>query len=630
MRYVVNSFKKLLMHFLITSNKLKITTVLLVMFCIAISFSFTEKKAAIENTRAFSLQKAKNFNAQLDTFQSLLQNNFSKQNAIQQFKKVRLAFKQTEFLIEYVSLQQYAFFNGVNAVEMDEGYNPNAKPEGLQVIEQELFADSIDVQRIISLTKQLKYRTLSYHLYINEIDLKDTYIFEAIKYHLIRIETLNLVSFDSPDIRNNCAEIKNALQAIAQVLAFYKDENNKNEFGKLNLSLQSAVKYIATKNFNSLDRLFFIKNYIQPITQQLLTFQQKNKIPFLDESNILFRATNLKSKTIYDANFLNPKMFAQDRYYKENPLLAQLGKKLFFDKRMSLDNKLSCATCHQPKNVFTDKESTAISNIDGVFQNRNTPTLLNAALQAGYFYDIRAFSLEQQIGHVITNTQEFNCNYDTVLIRLKSDTQYVRLFSQAFPDYKGDIISSYTINTCLADFQRKLVFLSSDFDKYMRNETTLINESTKRGFNLFMGKAQCGSCHFAPTYYGLRPPFYTNSEAEVLGVTKKLDTIHPILDDDIGRFKTVEYPEFKYAFKTSTVRNSFLTAPYFHNGGFLTLPDVIEFYNQGGAVGMGLDLPNQTLPEKKLHLTNQEKKDLISFMKSLTDTTGISKLMINN
>jgi cytochrome c peroxidase len=164
----------------------------------------------------------------------------------------------------------------------------------------------------------------------------------------------------------------------------------------------------------------------------------------------------------------------------------------------------------------------------------------------------------------------------------------------------------------------------------MRNETTLLDESTKRGFNLFMGKAQCGACHFAPTYFGLAPPFYTNSESEVLGVTKKFDTIHPVLDDDIGRYKNIEIDDFKHSFKTSTVRNSFITAPYFHNGAFLTLPDVLEFYNRGGGVGMGLDIPNQTLSEQKLKLTNQDKKDIISFIKALTDTSGVAKLMLNN
>jgi cytochrome c peroxidase len=161
----------------------------------------------------------------------------------------------------------------------------------------------------------------------------------------------------------------------------------------------------------------------------------------------------------------------------------------------------------------------------------------------------------------------------------------------------------------------------------MRGQITTLDASVKRGFNLFMGKAQCGSCHFAPTYFGTAPPFYGISESEVLGVTKTFDTLHPVLDDDIGRFKNFEIDQFRNSIKTSTVRNAELTAPYMHNGGFKTLDEVIEFYNRGGGAGMGLSVPNQTLPATKLNLSKQDKKDIISFIKALTDTSGINKLI---
>ncbi|CAF3357083.1 unnamed protein product [Rotaria sp. Silwood2] len=160
----------------------------------------------------------------------------------------------------------------------------------------------------------------------------------------------------------------------------------------------------------------------------------------------------------------------------------------------------------------------------------------------------------------------------------------------------------------------------------MRGQTAVIDPSVKRGFNLFMGKAQCGSCHFPPTYFGTVPPFYGTSESEVLGVTKKFDTIHPVLDDDIGRFKMFELEQFRHAIKISTVRNADLTAPYMHNGGFKTLDEVIEFYNRGGGAGLGLNVPNQTLPSTKLNLSKQDKKDIVSFIKALTDTTGLRSL----
>ena len=154
----------------------------------------------------------------------------------------------------------------------------------------------------------------------------------------------------------------------------------------------------------------------------------------------------------------------------------------------------------------------------------------------------------------------------------------------------------------------------------MRGESTNLSDAAKRGFNLFMGKAKCGTCHFPPAFNGLNPPYYTTLDAEVTGALTKFDTLHPVLDDDSGVYNTIKMAPFLHAFKTLTVRNSFLTPPYFHNGSILTLPDLIEFYNRGGGAGMGLQVDNQTLSADRLHLSYSEVKDLIAFIKSLTDT----------
>lgn len=615
------------------NNNKKIATIL-VFTCLLIFgmlSAFTEKKSPLEQTQLYCLENIKLMQAQLDTFQTLGEKGADKNILINRFKKIRIDFKRVEFFIEYFDNNRYPFFNGVNAIEMDEGYmNPNAKPEGLQVIESELYNDSLDFNRIIYLTKQLKYRTLSFYLYLRDAQLRDVFIFESMRFHLIRIETLSLVAFDSPDVRNNIEEIITTLKTFQTVFSFYKDDNNKDLFVALNLKLNQAISYLTTKNFNNLDRLIFIKKYLQPISNDISAYQKKMSISSLEETMKVFRVVNLKAKTIYDTDFLNPKFYAQDKYYKDNPLYSELGKKLFFDKRMSSNGSMSCATCHQPANFFTDKLPTAITNKLGDFQKRNTPTLLNAALQASYFYDLSAITLETQIDRVMANTQEFNHSFDSFLVKLKTDTQYVRLFAEAFPTYKDQSLSNATINICIADFERKMLQLNSPFDKYMRSETAVIDASVKRGFNLFMGKAQCGACHFAPTFFGTTPPFYGVSEAEILGVTKKFDTIHPILDDDIGRFKNMEIDAFKFAMKTSTVRNAELTAPYMHNGGFKTLDEVIEFYNHGGGAGLGLDVPNQTLVSDRLNLTKQDKKDIVSFIKSLTDTSGLKRFLLDN
>ncbi|MCC6514924.1 MAG: hypothetical protein IT275_01085 [Chitinophagales bacterium] len=588
--------------------------------------AFNDKQTPLQHTTAYCFENLKLFQASLDTLQQASISSANRETLVKHFLSTRIAFKRIEFIIEYLDNNRYPFFNGVNAVEMDEGFDPNAQPEGLQVIESELGEDSLNYTKITLLTNQLKYRTLAFYLILKNYKLYDTYVFEAIRFNLIRIETLSLVTFDSPDFRNNIAEIQVALESINTVLLFYKNDKNIVAIAQLQTTLKAARQYLSSVNFKTLDRLLFIKQYLQPISTKILQLQQSLSIPFMEASNQIFRAVNVKYNTIYDKDFINPKFYAQDKYYKENPLYTALGKKLFFDTRLSEDGTLSCASCHQPSKAMADKLTTSITNQSGKFQKRNTPSIINAALQANYFYDFAALSLETQINHVVINPEEFNSNYEKVIARLKQDTSYVRMFAAAFPEYKSGTISNQTITTCIADYERKFIFLNSTFDKYMRGETHEINAAVKRGFNLFMGKAQCGSCHFAPTFFGLVPPFYGVSEAEVLGITTSFDTINPILDDDIGRFKNFAFDQFKFAIKTSTVRNVDLTAPYMHNGGFKTLEEVVEFYEHGGGAGMKLNVPNQTLPDTRLQLTSQEKKDIVSFMKALTDTSGLSIL----
>jgi cytochrome c peroxidase len=143
-----------------------------------------------------------------------------------------------------------------------------------------------------------------------------------------------------------------------------------------------------------------------------------------------------------------------------------------------------------------------------------------------------------------------------------------------------------------------------------------------------MGKALCATCHFPPTFNGVVPPRYLETESEVLGVPTRFPALPGTalsLDPDPGRHHVHYAPIFRNAFKTPTVRNAELTAPYLHNGGMETLEDVMDFYNAGGGAGLGLDVPNQTLPSDSLGLTRREMDDVIAFMKALTDTTGYGK-----
>ncbi|MEL6653904.1 MAG: cytochrome c peroxidase, partial [Bacteroidota bacterium] len=210
---------------------------------------------------------------------------------------------------------------------------------------------------------------------------------------------------------------------------------------------------------------------------------------------------------------------------------------------------------------------------------------------------------------------------------LQQSEEYVQLFEEAFPR-RGNVINANTFQTAMLAYVRSLKGFNSPFDRYMRGELTEIDPAVIRGFNTFMGKGACGTCHFAPVFNGTVPPKYHESESEVLGVPEDPYAMRPKLDPDLGRFENrrlkekVDYNRF--AFKTPSVRNIALTAPYMHNGAYETLDDVMDFYNKGGGAGIGIHLDNQTLPPDPLNLNDGEIADVIAFMEALTDTTGMT------
>ena len=152
----------------------------------------------------------------------------------------------------------------------------------------------------------------------------------------------------------------------------------------------------------------------------------------------------------------------------------------------------------------------------------------------------------------------------------------------------------------------------------MRGEEDTFTQSEKEGMNLFMGKALCATCHFIPLTNGTVPPFFQETEREVIGVPNTSE--NRALDDDLGYYWKFNESLHKGMFKTPTVRNASLTAPYMHNGVYNTLEEVIDFYNKGGGGGLGFDLEHQTLPFDNLKLTDKEQRALVDFVKTLTDT----------
>ena len=210
--------------------------------------------------------------------------------------------------------------------------------------------------------------------------------------------------------------------------------------------------------------------------------------------------------------------------------------------------------------------------------------------------------------------------------KIRASHDYVELFRAAFGDDTVKIVTPRNIQAALAWYIRSLEGLNSRFDEFMRGDRSKLSANEIKGMNLFMGKAKCGTCHFIPLFNGSVPPFFSETESEVLGVPKHPDTTAAVVDSDLGKFHTYNRELHKHSFKTPTVRNAALTSPYMHNGVYQTLEEVMDFYNKGGGAGIGIDLPNQTIPFDKLNLSTEEQEQVISFIHALTDTTGLTTI----
>ena len=326
---------------------------------------------------------------------------------------------------------------------------------------------------------------------------------------------------------------------------------------------------------------------------------------------------------IYAAGAIDARWFAPDYAPPPTPNLIELGRQLFFDPALSRAGRRSCATCHQPALAFTDGRT--LASVDpGHGRVRNTPTLLNAGLQRHQFADQRVMFLEFQFEQVMANPREMALPHDSAAHKLAADSALVARFAVALGKSPSQALTGQTLSIAVAAYVRSLQALNSRFDRAVAGDTGAITPSERRGFNLFMGKAACATCHFAPLFNGTMPPKYVEAEPEVIGVPSTRVLRGARVDPDPGVIAASRAPLHEHAFKTPTVRNVALTAPYMHNGVFRTLEEVVEFYDRGGGNGIGMKLPNQTLSATPLSLTTQEKRDLVNFLKSLSDSASVS------
>ena len=293
-----------------------------------------------------------------------------------------------------------------------------------------------------------------------------------------------------------------------------------------------------------------------------------------------------------------PDWFPEMEIPEENQLTQariDLGRKLFYEVKLSRDQSISCGSCHQLDRAFTDAEPIAIG-IEGRLGLRNTPTLANIGYTDIMFMDGGVTTLELQSQSPIFEHKEFDFTIAEFLDRIDGDAEYVRMFNEAY----GREPDAFGISRSIAAFERTFISANSRFDQYeYQNDENALSESEKRGREIFFStETACTQCHV--------PPLFTNFEFENVGLY--------LNDVDSGRARITEVSEDNGKFKVPTLRNVAVTAPYMHNGSLETLAEVVEHFNSGG-----LNHPNKSALIKPLGLSEQEKTDLVAFLHSLTD-----------
>lgn len=312
----------------------------------------------------------------------------------------------------------------------------------------------------------------------------------------------------------------------------------------------------------------------------------------------------------------------------------QLGRKLFFDRRLSLNDTFSCAMCHVPEQGFSSNELQTAVGIEGRSVRRNSPTLYNSAYAEILFHDGREYSLEQQVwGPLLARNEMGNPSIGYVVKKIQTLADYRGLFEQA---YAGRGVTMETLGMALAAYQRSLLSADSPFDRwYYAMQTDAMSDSAIRGFRLFTGKAGCNSCHSVTRQnalftdqllhntgigyresMGIRPEKQRVQLAPGVFVdvdTRVIESVGEAAPADLGQYEVTENPDDRWKYKTPGLRNIALTAPYMHNGSLGSLTEVIEFYTAGGIANPLLDKRIRSL-----HLTELDKQDLVAFLQSLT------------
>ncbi len=540
----------------------------------------------------------------------------------------RMRMKAMDFWFRYLEPIMYNKVNAPIPVEWEnEVFEKFEKPyrrDGAGLMLAYLYLDEKDPSKdsLLSLVKASVTATQTYGADSITDNLKTPdHFFLCNRLFLLNLAAIYTTGFECPDTARIIPELRGMMADVDNIYSAFDQAFPQNKLPDNYLALyHNAIKFINDQPvaYSAFNHFIFIKDYVN----SLYAINQK-----------LIRDYHVMSKSFndYTLNNDNNSIFNKSLYTGQSPKgifmhidneedldeLNKLGKMLFFDPMLSGNNQRSCASCHKPNEYYTDTNRvTSMQFNHKDFLVRNTPSLVNVQYNQLIMLDGKHISLQNQAKGVITSPIEMGCEEKEVLQKVLSCPEYKKGFEKLlkYTPQEKEITFDHIVSA-LTFYYTKYSRYYSPFDDAM-NSNKPLNVAAQKGFNLFMSRAQCGTCHYVPEFNGVKPP-YVSSEFEVLGVPQ--DTSFKQLSTDSGRYLINPAFETMHAFRTGSIRNAQFTSPYMHNGVFRTLNQVIDFYDAGGGVGEGLKVANQTLPADSLKLTKEDKANLLAFIKSLNE-----------
>jgi len=569
---------------------------------------------------------------QKDLLAKIRQANLTTDKGVRDVKNeielARLQLKNADIWLRYLEPVAYKKINGPLPVEWEnEVFEKFEKPykregAGLSLAEIYMGTKNFSKDSLVHLVQLSEEALITFRQdsITRQLDTAD-HFFLCNRLYLLNLAAIYTTGFECPGNDNIIPELKAMLAGVAPIYAAFNESFPATPLTKEYTELyERTIAFVNGQpaNFEQFDHFTFIKDYVNPlfaINQKLI-----NQYGILSNSFNDYTLNN-NCNSIFDKSLYMPQnskgiySLVDDKDALSE--IRHLGKLLFYDPILSGNNKRSCVSCHKPTEYFTDTSFATSLNFDGVSRlPRNTPTLINVVYNHLLMLDGKHISLQDQGKDVMTNPKEVGGNEKEIVTKVMSCKEYKDAFKKLLkytPEQKEVGIDH--IVSAITYYYEQYSEYYAQFDEAMNNNKPLGKEVSE-GFNLFMSKAQCATCHYVPQFNGVPPP-YIGSEFEVLGVPE--DSLYHKISEDRGRYIINPASETSGAFRTGSIRNAEFTKPYMHNGVFTSLGQVIDFYDAGGAAGRKMNIANQTLSSDSLKLTRHEKDELLAFIHALNE-----------